>query len=84
MMICLAAVAIAIRPDEHWRSIVMPDTLDRAAGAERDLAADIAELRALRQHRAPHDIVDLAGVDPGALDRRLQRECARASAPASR
>ena len=27
MMICLAAVAIAIRPDEHWRSMVIPDTL---------------------------------------------------------
>ena len=24
---CLAAVAIAIRPDEHWRSIVMPATV---------------------------------------------------------
>ena len=69
MMICLAAVAIAIRPDEHWRSMVMPDDGDRAAGAKRDLAADVAELRALRQHRAPDDVVDLAGVDPGALDR---------------
>ena len=48
MMICLAAVAIAIRPDEHWRSIVMPDNGDRAAGAKRDGAADVAELRALR------------------------------------
>jgi uncharacterized membrane protein len=27
MMICLAAVAIAIRPDEHCRSIVIPDTV---------------------------------------------------------
>ncbi len=26
-MICLAAVAIAIRPDAHWRSIDMPDTV---------------------------------------------------------
>ena len=27
MTICFAAVAIAISPDEHWRSIVMPDTV---------------------------------------------------------
>src|SRR6476620_8321058 len=26
MTICLAAVAIAIRPEEHWRSIVIPET----------------------------------------------------------
>ena len=84
MMICLAAVAIAIRPDEHWRSMVMPDTVDRAAGAKRDLPADVAELRALGEHRAPDDVVDLAGVDSGALDRRLEREAAQASAPASR
>ena len=25
-MTCLAAVAIAIRPEAHWRSMVMPDT----------------------------------------------------------
>ena len=84
MMICLAAVAMAIRPDEHWRSMVMPDTRDRAAGAKRDLAADIAELRALGQHRAPHDVVDLAGVDPGALDRGLEREGAERRARAWR
>ena len=27
LMMYLAAVAIAIRPDEHWRSRVMPDTV---------------------------------------------------------
>ncbi len=27
VMICFAAVAIAIRPDEHWRSIDWPATL---------------------------------------------------------
>jgi hypothetical protein len=26
-MICLAAVAMAIRPDAHWRSSDMPDTV---------------------------------------------------------
>jgi hypothetical protein len=48
-----------------------PRHADGATGAERDLAADIAELSALRKHRAPHDIVDLAGLDPGPLDRRF-------------
>jgi len=49
---------------------------NRAAGAKCDLAADITELRALREHRAPDDVVDIAGVDARAFDRRLQRECA--------
>ena len=51
---------------------------DRAAGAQRDLAADIAGLRALGEDAAPDDIVDLAGIDPGALDRRGERQARQA------
>ena len=43
---------------------------------KRDLPPDIPELRALGQHRAPDHVVDLASVDAGAFDRRLQRESA--------
>ncbi len=50
---------------------------DRATGAKRDLPADVAELRALRQHRAPDDVVDVACIDLGALDRGLEREAAQ-------
>ncbi len=46
----------------------------RAAGAQSDLAGDVAGLGALGQHRTPNDIVDLAGVDPGTLDGGRKRE----------
>jgi hypothetical protein len=55
----------ALPVDRHRRDA------DRAAGAKRDLATDIAELRSLGEHRAPNHVIDLARVDPGALDRRF-------------
>ena len=41
-IICLAAVATAIRPEEHWRSIVIPDT---DAGRPAAIAATRATFR---------------------------------------
>ncbi len=75
-MICLAAVAIAIRPDEHWRSMLMPATSTGQAGGDRALARDVEALGALL-HGAAHDhVVDLAGFDAGALDRLADRDAA--------
>ena len=41
---------------------------DRSAAAQRDLTADIASLRALRKDRAPHNVVNLGGIDAGAFN----------------
>jgi hypothetical protein len=38
-MICLAAVAIAISPDEHWRSMVCPETVTGNPAASDDRRA---------------------------------------------
>ena len=46
---------------------------DRATGAQRDLAREVAGLRALLERAAPQHVVDFAGVDTGALDRGLER-----------
>ena len=51
--ICLAAVAIAIRPDEHCRSIVMPGTVTGKPARSSGLARDVAAGRALLQWRSP-------------------------------
>ena len=52
----------------------------RAAGAERDLPADVAGLGALGQHAAPDHVVDLAGLDPRALDGGRERQGAERGA----
>ncbi len=70
------------RGDRHQaRGALAVDRLradgDGAAGAKRDLPADIARLRALGQDGAPDDVVDLARLDPGAFDRRCERQGAK-------
>ena len=72
-MICLAAVAIAIRPDAHWRSSDMPDTVVGRPARSSDSARDVAGLMPLLERGAEHHVVDLGAVDPGALDRGLDR-----------
>ena len=68
-MICFAAVAIAIRPDEHCRSTVMPATLSGRPARKRALPRHVEALRALLQRRAHHHVVDLGRRDAGALHR---------------
>jgi hypothetical protein len=64
----LAAVAIAIRPEEHWRSMVIAGTVTGKAGAQRGEAGDVAAGRTLLHGGAHHDIVDFAAFQPGAFD----------------
>ena len=66
-MICFAAVAIAIRPEEHCRSTVMPATLSGSPARKRALPRHVEALRALLQRGAHHHVVDLGGGDAGAL-----------------
>ena len=47
----------------------MPADGDRQAGADRRLAGDVAAGGALRQRAAENDVLDLARLDAGALDR---------------
>ena len=47
---------------------------DRTAGAERDLRPILPACMPCFSTRAPDDVVDLAGVDPRALDRRRERQ----------
>ena len=68
-MICLAAVAMAIRPEAHWRSRVWPLT-------DSGRPAASAAMRARFQPAVPpvsavpmHQVFDFAGFDTGALDR---------------
>ena len=58
-----AAIAIVCRPDEQKRLTVMPGHGDRAAGAHRDLARDVAAGRALRIGAAHDHVFDLAGIE---------------------
>ncbi len=43
-------------------------------------AADVAGLGALGQHAAPYDVIDFAGLDARALDRRGERKGAKGGA----
>ena len=63
-MTCLAAVAIAIRPEAHWRSMVWAATVTGQPARSATCAADVAGLHALGQDAAPDDIVDFAGSIP--------------------
>ncbi len=80
MMTCLAAVAIAIRPDAHWRSMVWALTVTGQPARSATWRPMLPACVALGQHAAPDDVVDLAGLDPGALDRRGQRQGAERGA----
>ena len=68
-MISFAAVAIAIMPDEHCRSIDIAGTLSGNPARKRALPRDVEALRPLLDRRADDHVVDLAGFDAGALDR---------------
>jgi hypothetical protein len=66
-----AAMAIVCRPLEQKRIDRHAAGRDRQAAAQRDLACDVAAGRALGRGAAHDDVVDLGGVDAGALDRGL-------------
>ncbi len=65
----------ALAVDRHARGA------DRAPGTQRDLAREIARLRALLERRAPEHVVDLTRLDPGAFDRGRKRIGAERGAP---
>ncbi len=52
--------------------MVWPDDAHRATGAQRDLAGDVASLRALGKDRAPHHIVNRARFDARRVQSREQ------------
>ena len=70
MMRC-AAIAIVCRPAEQKRFTVMPLVVIGQTGAQRDLARDVGAGGAFGIGAAHDDVVDLGGVDAGALDRAL-------------
>ena len=72
-MICLAAVAIAIRPDAHCRSSDMPDTLVGSPARSSAVRAMLSPGAPCWSAQPDHHVVDLGAVDPGALDRGLDR-----------
>jgi hypothetical protein len=65
-MTCLAAVAMPIRPEAHWRSMAHAGHAGRQAGGQGDLARDVGAGRALLQGRAHDHVLDLGRVDAGA------------------
>src|SRR3979409_1457853 len=68
-MISLAAVAIAIIPDDHCRSTHIARPPVGQPGAQRPLAGDVEALRALLDRRTDDDVVDLSRGDTGAPHR---------------
>ena len=56
--ICLAAVATAIRPEEHCRSMVCPGTVTGRPGAQGALAGDVEALRPLLRGGTHDDVLD--------------------------
>ena len=66
--ISAAAKLIACWAEPHWRSTVVAGRLDRQAGLEPGVAADVERLLAELLHAAGDDVLDLRRVDPGALD----------------
>jgi hypothetical protein len=58
----------AHQADEHWRSMVMPDTVTGMPARSADWRAMFVAGRALLQGAAHGDVIDLASIDPGLLD----------------
>jgi hypothetical protein len=59
VMMLLAALAIATRPEAHMRSIVMPPTLSGRPGGVGAQAAEVVALVALLRGDAEHHVVDI-------------------------
>ena len=72
-MISFAAVAIAMRPEAHCRSTDMPATLVGSPARKAHWRATLKPCDPLLERRAHHHVVDLAGLDGGALERALDR-----------
>ena len=68
--ICLAAVAIAMSPEAHWRSIVMPGTVTPMPARNSGLPGDVVAAGPFLHRTAEDDVLDLLGINPGALDGR--------------
>ena len=66
--ISAAAKLIACWAEPHWRSTRGRRRLDRQPGLEPGVAADVDRLLAELLHAAGDDVLDLGGIDPGALD----------------
>jgi hypothetical protein len=65
-MICLAAVAMAMSPEEHCRSMLMPDTVVGRPARRAACRADVHALgRSLLEARTHDHVVDLGRVDAG-------------------
>ena len=68
-MISFAAVAIAIMPDEHCRSSDIAGTLSGSPARSALWRATLKPCAPCCDRRADDHVVDLAGLDAGALDR---------------
>ena len=66
--ISAAAKLTACWAEPHWRSTVVAGRLDRQAGLQPGVAPDVEHLLAVLLDAAGDDVLDLGGVDPGALD----------------
>ena len=75
-----AAMAIVCRPDEQKRLTVIPDVVTGQPARMRDLPRDVAAGRAFRVGAAHDDVLDLARIEPRALDRVPQRVAAHRGA----
>ena len=71
-MMALAAMLVAVMPDPQKRSSVTPLASHVVAGVERGHAAEVAALLAHLGARAPHDVVDVGGVEVVAIGQRLE------------
>ena len=66
--ISAAAKLIACWAEPHWRSTVVAGVSIGQPGLEPGVAADVDRLLAELLHAAGDDVLDLGGVDPGAVD----------------
>ena len=75
-MIAFAAMLLAVMPEPQNRSRVTPLARDVVAGVERRHPTEVAALLADLRAGAPHDVVDIGGVEAVALDQRLEHGAA--------
>ena len=74
-MTLFAAVAIAIIPEEHWRSRLIPAVVTGNPAAMAHWRAILEPLRALLEGRPHDDVLNFAGFDASAFQDRANDRC---------